>query len=163
MRRRSLDGLDEDIRDYIERETQDNIDRGMTPTRRATRRGAPSATSRWPWRTREPSGSRVARPGAADTRYGLRMLRRAPAFSFVVILTLALGIGLNTAVFSVFNAVLLRPLAYPSPARWCRCRPTARPGPGMEAVGGTDFLSWREQATASFDKLAAYKARSRQW
>jgi len=52
-----------------------------------------------------------------DTRYGIRTLRRTSAFSTVVILTLAFGIGLNTAVFSIFNAVLLRPLAYPDAER----------------------------------------------
>ena len=94
-----------------------------------------------------------------DARYGLRMLRRTPAFSAVVILTLALGIGLNTAVFSVFNAVLLRPLAYPDPQRLISLSLYgAGLSRGMEAVGGTDFLSWREQATASFDKLAAYQS-----
>ena len=52
-----------------------------------------------------------------DTRYGLRLCRRTPGFAVVVVLTLALGIGLNTAVFSVVNAVLVRPLAYPHPER----------------------------------------------
>ena len=52
-----------------------------------------------------------------DARDALRTLRRRPAFSVVVVLTLALGISMTTAVFSVFNAVVLRPVAYPNPER----------------------------------------------
>jgi putative ABC transport system permease protein len=159
-RRRSLDGLDDDVRDHIERETQENIDRGMAPdeARDAALRAFGNVTL-----TMEETRA-VWIPVwldqlAQDARYGLRMLRRNPAFSLVVIVTLALGIGLNTAVFSVFNAVLLRPLAYPSPERLVSVSNYgAGLVSGMEAVGLTDFQMWREQATTSFDKLAAYQS-----
>jgi putative ABC transport system permease protein len=160
MRRHPLNGLDDDVRDHIARETQDNIDRGMTPeeARDAALRAFGNVTlavedTRAVW---IPVWCDQL---LQDARYVLRMLRRSPGFSAVVILTLALGIGLNTAVFSVFNAVLLRPLAYPDPQRLISLSLYgAGLSRGMEAVGVTDFQSWRAQATASFDKLAAYQS-----
>ena len=93
---------------------------------------------------------------AQDVRFALRMLRRAPGFTTTVILTLAVGIGLTSAVFSVFNAVLLRPLSYPNPERlmWISTRDPKAPFP-METVLAPDFLRWKTQA-ASFEHIVAY-------
>ena len=89
-----------------------------------------------------------------DARYALRTLRSSAGFSAVVVLTLALGISMNTAVFSVFNAVVLRPVAYPHPERliWLSTFQN-EDEPGI--VLGPDFVDWREGAR-SFDFMAAY-------
>ena len=95
-----------------------------------------------------------------DLRYGVRLLYRQPAFSVVVILTLALGIGLNSAVFSVANAALLRPLSYPSAERLVWLGTHGGPiGASNEVVLSTDFVVWREQAT-SFDLMVGYEPNS---
>ncbi len=88
-----------------------------------------------------------------DTRYGLRMLRKTPGFTAITVATLALGIGANTALFSVVDAILLRPLPYPDSDRLLLVM--EKPPQGrMNSVSAANFLDWRDQNRV-FEHLAA--------
>jgi putative ABC transport system permease protein len=90
-----------------------------------------------------------------DLRYALRQLIKAPSFTIVAILTLALGIGACTAIFSVVNVVLLRPLNYPEPDRIVSIRETNLPQFPVFTVSPPNYLDWEKQ-TKSYEYLAAY-------
>src|SRR5581483_9469152 len=88
-----------------------------------------------------------------DLCYGFRMLRQRPGFTAVAIITLALGIGANTAIFSVVNGVLLKSLPYPAPERLVALNETSREVSVM-AVAYPNYLDWRARQTV-FENLAA--------
>lgn len=90
-----------------------------------------------------------------DARFTLRSLKRQPGFAAVVITTLALGIGANTALFSILDAVVLRPLPYREPDRVVTLWETA---PRKSRVAAANFLDWRAEAK-SFSGMAAFSAR----
>jgi hypothetical protein len=117
-RKRWQNFLDEEIGEYLEHETDENIARGMSPE--AARQ---AAVRKFGNVTRVKEDARAVWTAVwleqwlQDGGYGWRMLRRNPAFSAAVVLTLALGIGMNSAMFSVMDAVLFRHLSYPDSER----------------------------------------------
>jgi putative ABC transport system permease protein len=155
-RLRHLNSLDDDIREHIEIETQDNIDRGMTPEdarHAALRKFGNVALIKED--TRAVWNPLWIEQLLQDLRYALRMLARSPGFTAVVVLTLCLGIGLNTAVFSVIRAALLRPLPYPDAERLVWLSDHDKSGNADAPIRSSVFLKWREQA-GSFEKIGAF-------
>ncbi|HEY7546671.1 MAG TPA: ABC transporter permease, partial [Blastocatellia bacterium] len=91
-----------------------------------------------------------------DLRYAVRMLLKKPGFTLIAVMTLALGIGANTAIFSIVNAVLLRSLPYPEPDRLVQIWETFRPQDVMvTSISPHNFADW-QKANQSFDGLASY-------
>lgn len=155
--RRGLDSdLSAEMQSHLDLMTSENRERGMSPeeARAAARRSFGNLTH-----TQEKAREAWQFPRletiAQDIRYGLRGIRKAPGFSLVVILTLALGIGANTAIFSVVYSVLLRPLPYPHAERMVWLRESA---PKMSGIALTwiNFQHWRAESTA-FENMAAIK------
>jgi predicted permease len=94
-----------------------------------------------------------------DLKYGLRMLGKAPGFAALAVLTLAIGIGANTAIFSVIHSVLMEPLPYPHPEQLVQIFETF-PNTDRNAVSGGAFKDWREHSSR-FAHLAVYEETQR--
>ncbi|HEX3745231.1 MAG TPA: ABC transporter permease [Bryobacteraceae bacterium] len=142
--------LQEEMRLHLELRRQDLIRGGVPPAQAdaAAQRRFGNATV-----LREASGDAWGWRGlqnlSQDLRYGARGLLRTPAFSLLAILTLALGIGANTAIFSVVNAVLLNPLSYRDPGRLVTILHD-----GVAPVAPANYVDWRDQSR-SFESMAA--------
>ena len=127
-----------------------------SPLRRAARDG----TSPAPRRTREARGITLIDSLRQDVSYALRSLRRSPGFSTVAILSLALGIGANTTVFTFVNAVLLQPLPYPESQRLVVLREQPEGSQETVNVHPVNFVEWRARAR-SFEAVALVQTRQR--
>ncbi|HXX22023.1 MAG TPA: ABC transporter permease [Terriglobia bacterium] len=157
-RKRMMGDLDEDIRDFIERETQDSIDRGMSPeeARYAALRKFGNVM-RVREETREVWSYLWLERLWQDVRYGLRQLRRSPGFAAVAVVTLALGIGANTAVFSVAYAVLLKPLPYRDPARLLRVYSANTRSGGDDWMSSAADIDFVRRKSADFQGTTYYQ------
>ena len=160
MRRgkRMIEELDEDFREHIARETEENIERGMSVEEARTaamrkfgnvRRVKEEAREVWSFVWLEEL--------LRDGKHGLRMLAKAPGFTAVAVLTLALGIGANTAMFSVIESVMFKPLPFSGASQIVRVYAT-EDGRRVASPGGPSPMDMRDFARSNrtFEAMAVY-------
>ncbi len=157
--RRSRD-IEAELDSHLQMHIEDNIRAGMSPAearRDALIRlgGLEQVKELYRDRRRVP----VLQHLAQDLRFSVRVLRKSPTFAAAAIITLGLGIGVNAAIFSVVNAVLLRPLPFPRADRLMLLWATnTKSGDREDVASYPDFEAWKNQAS-SFDAMGAFTAR----
>ena len=147
--------IDEEIRFHLEQRTEENIAAGMSPkeaARDARKRFGNLQAVRE--KCRESSGLSIGESMWQDIRFGARVLRKNPGYAAIAALTLALGIGANTTMFSIVNVILFRPLALPDADRLMRIYRISSQSPRDGHSIGV-FMDVREQNTV-FEHVAAY-------
>ena len=151
-----IEDIDEEFRLHIEMQTEANIGQGMSPeeARREALRvfGNPGKIKDVAYQVR---GGGMLEAFLQDIRYGARVLAKHKGFTLVAVLTLALGIGANTAIFSVVNELLLRPLPYSDAERIVMLWEVTPEGRRENTTSRANFMGWREQST-TFESMAAF-------
>ncbi|MBV9927383.1 MAG: ABC transporter permease [Acidobacteria bacterium] len=151
-----IDDIDEELRLHVEMEAEENVARGMSPAeaRRAARLSFGHFDS-----MRDAAytvrGGGLMETFLQDVRYGARVLAKHKGFTAVAVLTLALGIGANTAIFSAVNDLLLRPLPYTDADRVVMLWEVTPEGRHMNTTSRANFREWRAQG-GSFESVAAF-------
>jgi putative ABC transport system permease protein len=157
-RRRIYGDLSEEIREHLEEKVEELVARGISrkEASHVARREfgnvelvKESAHDVWGWRWLEDL--------MEDLRFGLRMLRKNPGFTVVAILTLAVGIGANSAILSVVSAVLLRPLPFPNPEKIVQLGAGLDNGEPNGSVTVPQFIFCRDHCEAVFDSVAGFQ------
>jgi predicted permease len=160
LRRSSIEReMEDEMRFHLRMRAEENVRRGMT--RAEAERAARLSFGNW---TRIREDCRDVKGGGSveiffkDVKFGARMLRKNLGFTLIAVMTLGLGIGANTSIFSVVNAVLLRPLPYPNAERIVAIQELNEKGTRVQATAA-NFLDWRAQST-SFEQLSAIFTRN---
>jgi predicted permease len=152
--------MDAELASHLQMHVDDNIRAGMAPDE--ARRDALirlGGLEQMKELHRDRRGVPFLQHLAQDVRFGIRVLRKSPPFTAAAVVTLALGIGVNAAIFSVVNAVLLRPLPFPHADRLMLLWATnTKSGDREDVASYPDFEAWKAQ-TSSFDAMAAFTAR----
>src|SRR5215208_1175024 len=151
-----ISDIDEELRLHVEMETEENLARGMSPAE--ARRAALMSFGNFD-SIRDTAytvrGGGLMETFLQDVRYGVRVLAKNKGFTAVAVLTLALGIGANTAIFSVVNDLLLRPLPYGDADRVVMVWEVSPSGRHMNTTSRANFREWRAQGS-SFEGMAAF-------
>src|SRR5580693_4072268 len=157
-RRRADSELQQELEGYLVEEIAENLARGLS-SEEARRQakiklGSPQKVRESLWQQNTNATIDDLR---RDLQYALRTLARSPGFAFTAILTLALGIGATTAIFSLVNAVLLRPLPFPEQEQlmWLSQQDHSLPGVAAESLSYPDYFDWRAQ-NHTFSGIASY-------
>ena len=155
-RRTADEDVADEVRHFVEEATAESVARGLSTkeARRAARLevGNMDAVRE---QVRKGGWENHLESFFADLRFALRMLRKNPGFTAVAVVTLALGIGANTAIFSVVNGVLLNPLPYPQPQQLVAIYGTT-PGATQGYITYLNFLDWQRDAK-TFSSMAIYR------
>src|SRR4026209_2311175 len=151
-----LNDIDREMRLHLELQVEANIKAGMSPQEaREKAMRSFGNVNRAVDAAYDVKGGGLFETLAQDIRYGARMLAKHKAFTSVAVVTLALGIGANTAIFSVVNELLLRPLPYRDAERIAMLWEVSPQGRRPNTTSRANFRAWRDQKS-SFTQVAAF-------
>lgn len=151
-----INDIDREMRSHIDLQTEANIKAGMSPSEaRVQALRSFGKVERAADAAYDVKGGGVFETVTQDVRYGARMLTKHKAFTAVAVITLALGIGANTAIFSVVNELLLRPLVYRDAERIVMLWEVTPEGRRQNTTSRANFRAWRDQSS-SFTQMAAF-------